>query len=73
MNNSKNISKNNIKGEIKMRKTTNIFLYSIIGTVLGAGLGIIAAKKICSKTTTLKKTAGKALRAAGSFIEHMSF
>ncbi len=56
-----------------MRKNTNIILYSIVGTMLGAGLGIFAAKKMCNKTSTFKKTAGKALRAAGSFIEHMSF
>lgn len=56
-----------------MKKTTNILLYTAMGTVIGAGLGMIVAKNVCKKTSVLKKTAGKALRAAGSFIEHMSF
>ena len=56
-----------------MRKNTNIILYGVVGTIIGAGLGMIAAKNMCNNKSTLKKTAGKALRAAGSFIEHMSF
>jgi len=56
-----------------MKKNASIFLYTAIGTMVGAGIGMVAAKSMCKKTTTLKKTAGKALRAAGSFIEHMSF
>lgn len=56
-----------------MNKSHNIILYTAVGTMLGAGLGMIVSKKMCSKTSTLKKAAAKALRAAGSFVEHMSF
>ena len=56
-----------------MRNKNSVFMYTAIGTVLGAGIGMIAGKKMSCKTGTMKKTAGKALRAAGSFIEHMSF
>ena len=51
----------------------NLLMYTLIGTALGATVGLTVAKKMNSKSFTIKKTAGKALRAAGSFIEHMSF
>ena len=51
----------------------NSIMYTAIGTVLGAGIGMALSKTMCKKATTLKRTAGKALHAAGSFIEHMSF
>lgn len=54
-------------------KSNNVIIYTLIGTVLGASLGMLAGKKFCRKTVTIKKAAGKALRAAGSFVEHMSF
>ena len=56
-----------------MKNKNGLLIYTAIGTVLGAGIGMMAGKNISCKTGTLKKTAGKALRAAGSFIEHMSF
>ncbi len=56
-----------------MKNKSDIIIYTIIGSMLGAGLGMITCKKMNCKTSTVKKTAGKALRAAGSFIEHMSF
>lgn len=56
-----------------MKNKNEIMLYTIIGSMMGAGLGMIAGKKMSCKSNTVKKTAGKALRAAGSFIEHMSF
>ena len=56
-----------------MKNKNGFLIYTAIGTVVGAGIGMMAGKSICGKTNTLKKTAGKALRAAGSFIEHMSF
>ena len=52
-----------------MKNKNGLLIYTAIGTVLGAGIGMMAGKNICCKTGTLKKTAGKALRAAGSFIE----
>ena len=54
-------------------KNNNMIIYTLIGTVIGASVGMMAAKKFCTKTCAIKKTAGKALRAAGSFVEHMSF
>lgn len=56
-----------------MNSKSGFITYTIIGTVIGAGVGMITAKKMCSKSCVIRKTAGKALRAAGSFIEHMSF
>ena len=56
-----------------MRNKQNIIIYTTVGTILGAGLGMMAANKLSKKTNVLKRTAGKALHAAGSFIEHMSF
>ena len=56
-----------------MKNKNGLLIYTAIGTVLGAGIGMMAGKNICCKTGPLKKPAGKALRAAGSFIEHMSF
>ncbi len=56
-----------------MKKSYNIFFYTAVGTILGAGLGMLVSKKLCSKTSIIKKTAARALRAAGSFVEHMSF
>ena len=50
----------------------NLIMYTLIGTTLGAVVGLTMGKKM-SKSFTIKKTAGKALRAADSFIEHMSF
>ena len=54
-------------------KSNNAIIYTLVGTVIGASIGMMAGKKFCSKTVTIKKAAGKALRAAGSFVEHMSF
>jgi len=56
-----------------MRKNNGFLVYTAIGTMVGAGLGMVAGKAVCGKTSNMKKTAGRALRAAGSFIEHMSF
>ena len=54
-------------------KSNNIILCTVVGTVIGASIGMLTGKKFCSKTVTIKKAAGKALHAAGSFVEHMSF
>ncbi len=51
----------------------SFIMYTLIGTTMGAAIGLVAAKKMSSKSCMIRKTAGKALRAAGSFIEHMSF
>lgn len=56
-----------------MKNKNGFLIYTAVGTIVGAGLGMMAGKSMCCKTSTIKKTAGKALRAAGSFIEHMSF
>ena len=56
-----------------MKSNNGILVYATLGTIIGAGMGIIAGKCMCNKKTSLKKTAGKALRAAGTFVEHMSF
>lgn len=56
-----------------MKNKNDIIIYTIIGSMIGAGIGMWTSKKLCCKTNPMKKTAGKALRAAGSFIEHMSF
>lgn len=56
-----------------MSKKNGVIIYTMIGTIIGAGLGMYAGKNMCKKTSNIKKNAGKALRAAGSFIEHMSF
>lgn len=56
-----------------MKSKSDFIVYTIVGSMIGAGLGMLASKKICPKKNVVKKTAGKALRAAGSFIEHMSF
>ena len=56
-----------------MNNKTDMIVYTVIGSMLGAGVGLLACKKMAKKANPLKKTAGKALRAAGSFIEHMSF
>ena len=56
-----------------MKNKSDLIIYTVIGSMLGAGLGFVTSKKMCNKNSTIKKTAGKALRAAGSFIEHMSF
>lgn len=56
-----------------MKNKQNVIICTTICTVIGAGLGIMAANKLSKKSYALKRTAGKALRTAGSFIEHMSF
>lgn len=56
-----------------MKNKSDLIVYTVIGSMLGAGIGLMASKKMNCKSHTIKKTAGKALRAAGSFIEHMSF
>lgn len=56
-----------------MRNKSNFIIYTTIGTVIGAGLGMLVCQKMNCKSNSIKKTAGKALRTAGSFIEHMSF
>lgn len=56
-----------------MKNKSSIIAFSVLGSMLGAGIGMVAYKKMNKKTTTIKRSAGKALRAAGSFIEHMSF
>jgi len=64
---------NKIKEKIKMKNKSNFIMYTLVGTVIGTSIGMIAAKKMCCKSNVIKKTAGKALRAAGSFVEHMTF
>jgi len=56
-----------------MKNKSNFIMYTLVGTVIGTSIGMIAAKKMCCKSNVIKKTAGKALRAAGSFVEHMTF
>lgn len=56
-----------------MKNKKNFLVYTAIGTAVGAGIGMITAKKMSCKTSVIKKTAGKALKAAGTFVEHMSF
>lgn len=56
-----------------MKNKCNFIIYTAIGTMIGAGIGMVVSQKMSCKTNSLKRTAGKALRTAGSFIEHMSF
>ena len=53
-----------------MKSKSSIWLYTAIGTALGAGIGMTVGKTFC-RTDSLKRQAGKALHAAGSFIEHL--
>ncbi len=56
-----------------MKNKSNYLIYTALGSIVGAGIGMMAYKKMGCKSNVVKKTAGKALHAAGSFIEHMSF
>lgn len=56
-----------------MKRKSNLLIFTTVGTMIGAGIGLMAFKKMNCKNKTIKKTAGKALHAVGSFIENMSF
>ena len=54
-----------------MNKGKMVLFSMIAGAALGATASVLTMK--AKPKTNLKKTAGNAIKAVGSFVEHMSF